>query len=442
MKRILYLASSLVLLGSFSLYGGRTFAAHLGSSANAAALPVQLCSSLPIGVPGDAHIVRGIWNGVELAVTQWRPKFKAVGMTLLAPKELNSGKADGSAVDPDREASNAHTCVDDANAIAAVQTLNSSMAQVSEPILDRAGMAMVSPSNSNPILTSPVARGTYEPLFANHTLKFPTYYRVVTTDNLQGAADAVFMGSVLKTHNMFVVDDGQTYGVGLAQSVVKWNAAHHLGLTQVGTGRVNTSSASEIAQTANSIATQIAAKKPQIVFCGGDEPNCYPVEKAARRDGYTGWFMGGDALFDPSYLTFVGPSQTNNTAVSFFGLQGSSAPAKFKSAYRKLFPSFQFGPYDGLAYDATNVVLNAIYLAKTHGKLHAGMKPFGRRASILRYIKNTPWNGVAGSYKFDKNGDIQNRFIFVYKSVVSGGSAHFALEKVINNLPKSLHATP
>jgi branched-chain amino acid transport system substrate-binding protein len=434
MKRLLYLAGSLGLLASFSVYGNSTFAAQVGSPAQAAKATVRLCTDGPIGVPGDAHIMRGIFNGVELASKEWKKKFAKIGVTLRPPNELNDGKADGSAVDPDKEATNARACLDDSTSMGYIGTLNSSMAQVSEPILNKGGMVMISPANSSPLLTTPSLRSTNEPFTASGRLKFTTYYRVVTTDALQGPAGALYMSQSLGVKKLFVVDDGQTYGVGLAQRMSAFNTSGHLGMTVVGTGRVNTSSASSIASSANSVATQIAAKKPDAVYCGCDEPNAYPVERAARRDGWKGSFVGGDAIDDPSFITFVGAAQATGTYATFIGPPASTTAGGFRARYHTAFPTFEPGPYDALAYDAANIALQGIYKAYKTKKIRPGMGNFARRSAVLPFVRHVKWFGATGITTFDKNGDTFNRIIRVDK--VSG--SNWAFVKTVTNLPKSL----
>jgi branched-chain amino acid transport system substrate-binding protein len=157
---------ALVIVTSFSLVTGKSYA----SQSAAPTTVVRLCSSAPIGIPPSAHLVQGIFNGVIMATNQWKAKFRKAGLTLLAPLTMNDARSDGSQVDAAKERQNAHACLDRSDTFGYIGTLNSSMAQVSEPILNQGGMVMISPSNSNPVLTDPSQRQTYEPATYNHTL--------------------------------------------------------------------------------------------------------------------------------------------------------------------------------------------------------------------------------------------------------------------------------
>ena len=434
MKKLLYLGAMLSFVGSLSIVGYQKTQAASGA---APLVTVRLCSSAPVGVGGDAHIVQGIWHGVSVATATWRGKFKRVGLNLAAPLLLDDAKSDGSAVDPAKEALNARTCLGDRAAMGYIGTLNSSMAQVSEPILNRGGMAMISPSNTNPILTSPLARATYEPLYANHRLKYPTYYRVVTTDALQGPVGAIYMKSLGIT-NFYLVDDQQTYGAGLAQHMSRW-ATGHLGMTEVGSGHLDTSSTAATATSAAAVARQVVAKNPQAIYCGCDEPYSGPMLAAARRAGFKGYYFGGDAINDVSFGTKYAGGVANlyKTYSTTVGNPGA-APKYFTNLEHRFYKGWVAGPYDSLAFDASNIVLQSIYNSKIAGTLKGSA--FQRRSSILKFIAKGTFHGTVGTFHFDKNGDTSLRELSVW---TWKGSA-WSLLKVLTNkdLPAGIKPTP
>jgi branched-chain amino acid transport system substrate-binding protein len=432
LKRLMYMSTIMAFCGSFIVAQDTTHAA----SSHAAMINVHLCSSAPVGVGGDQHIVQGIWHGVSVATANWRARFKKVGLNLQKPQTLDDAKSDGSAVDPAKEASNARTCLANPSSMGYIGTLNSSMAQVSEPILNRGGMAMVSPANTNPVLTSPLARRTYEPLTASGRLKFPTYYRVVTTDALQGPVGAIYMKKLnLKT--FFLVDDQQTYGAGLAQHMSAF-ARSKLGMSEVGSGHLDTSSTASTATSASAVAREVVQKNPQAIYCGCDEPYAGPMLKAARRAGFKGYFFGGDAINDVSFGTFSGGSSNLSNTYSTTVGNPASAPKAFTNLEQKYYKGWVPGPYDALAYDASNVVLYAIYASKIAGKLKGSA--FQKRSSILKFIDKGRYNGTVGKFHFDKNGDTSLRVLSVW---TWKGSA-WSLLKVYNNsnIPSYLKPTP
>jgi branched-chain amino acid transport system substrate-binding protein len=438
MKKIVYLSTALAFVASLSLGHGATFAAHQQAS-----MSVRLCTSAPYNIGGDQHIVRGLWNGVEVATSQWRKKFSKLHISLGKPFELPDGKADGSAVDPAKEASNARQCLSGSADYAYIGTLNSSMAQVSEPILDRGGMAMISPANTNPVLTSPLTkdRSTYEPLYQSHALKYPTYYRVVETDALQAAVGALYLAKSLGIKNFYLVDDQQTYGAGLAAHMGAF-ATGKLGISEVGSGHLDTSSTAAIATSAAAVGRQVVGKNPEAIYCGCDEPYAGPMLKAARRAGFKGYFFGGDAIRDPSFSTFAGgTANTYKTYATTVGNPNSktSAAAKFAALEKKQFPGFVPGSYDGLAYDASNIALNAIYQSAQHGSLQKG-SIFKRRSSVLKYVASSHWSGTSGPISFDKNGDLKQRLLTVW----TWQGSNWSLVKIFTkkNIPSNIRPSP
>ena len=436
MKKAIYFGAIVAFVGSMSIatVGTKTFAAK----SHAAMINIRLCSSAPVGVAGDAHIVQGIWKGIDIALTNMRPAFSKAGMNLQKLFTQNDANVSGSGYDVGVESSNAHRCLDNPADMASISTLNSGAAQASEPVLNKGAMAMISPANTNPVLTSPLKkdRKIYEPLYLNGKLKYPTYYRVVTTDALQGPVGAIYMHTALHLKKYYLVDDQQTYGAGLAAHFAAYG--NRLGLTPLGHGHLDTTSTASISTSAASIARSIVSAKPQFVYCGCDEPYAGPMFKAARRAGYTGYFIGGDAISDPSFGTFAGGNQNlTNTYATTVG--NSAAVSKsFKKLEHRFYPSWTPGPYDALAFDAANVALQSILKAKKAGALHGS--PYNKRKSILKYIATGTYKGTIGKFHFDKNGDTSLRILTVLKWK---GTA-WSQVKVFNskNIPKTIKPTP
>src|SRR5207245_7044048 len=127
-------------------------------------------------------------------------------------------------------ATNGHLYANDNSVIGVRGTFNSGCAKIIVPILNRAGpLGMVSPANTNPGLTKKWDVG--EP-----NKYYPTgqrnYARVVATYDLQGPADAQFAATFLHKKKVFVLNDKQTYGFGVASTYRK--AAPKVGMKVVG----------------------------------------------------------------------------------------------------------------------------------------------------------------------------------------------------------------
>jgi branched-chain amino acid transport system substrate-binding protein len=437
MKKVLYLGTLLAFVVPLAITGRTSLAAHQ----SAPMIKVRLCTDGPAGVGGDAHLVQGMYHGVTTAVATMRGKFKKAGLDLLPPLNLDDAKSDGSAVDPAKEASNSHQCADNPADVGYIGTLNSSMEQVAEPILNKAGMANLSPSNTNPILTSPTNRSTYEPLTASGKLKYPTYYRSVTTDAVQGYVGALYMSKVLGIKKYFLVDDQQTYGAGLARVMDSWGGK--LGMTNVGSAHLDTSSTSATATSAASAARIAVSKSPQAIYCGCDAPYAGPMLAAARRAGYKGLYLGGDAITSSSFLTFAGgAANLYSSYASTVGNLSSSAlhtPAylAFVKQEHRFYKGWVTDPYDAPSYDNANIVLNAVLKSKAAGTFKGS--PFQKRSSILKYIATATVHGAIGTYHFDKNGDTNLRFLSV--ETFKGTAWSFLKAYGPKQIPNSIKST-
>ena len=115
-------------------------------------------------------------------------------------------------------AKNATDHVANANEVAVMGTFNSGCAKIEVPTLnqDSTGpMLMVSHANTNPGLTKTWDTGEPDKYFPTG---MRNYARVVTTDDYQGQGAATFAANDLKVKKAYVLNDNQTYGLGVAKA--------------------------------------------------------------------------------------------------------------------------------------------------------------------------------------------------------------------------------
>ena len=413
MKRLLYACSALVIVTSFTLVTQRSYAAH--SSAKTVA--VRLCVLTPHGVPALKDLSVGIEHGAQLAVKQWKSKMKKVGVKLMDIIPLDYARADGSGYDPARAGSQADSCAGRSDTYALIGTLNSGAAKVAEPHLNKDGMAMISPANTNIFLTSPKKRSTYEPATASGKIKTITYFRTVTTDALQGSAGALAAKSKYHYKTFALVDDRTEYGFGLRNFFQQ--EAKKLGLKQVYQGSIDPTDSASIQRTSNSIGDGIAAKKPDFVYCGCDSETSFPLPERLRKDGYNKPYWGGDAIYDPDFLKLAKQGGHNVYATSVVLPTGSPKLKSFVKQMRSTFHKNLIEAYDAPSHDAAAAALQAIYNVAKAKKLKGSM--FSRRAAISAAVLHVTVHGVLGTTKFDHNGDTTNRILYLYFARTSSG---------------------
>ena len=163
-------------------------------------------------------------------------------------------------------ASNARTYADDESIVGVIGTYNSGCAAIIIPILNEAGVAMVSPANTYAGLTH-AAPGT-EP--GEPDKYYPTgtrnYARVVASDDYQGKVGASYMKDELGVTSVYILDDRELYGKGVADAFEE--SAETIGLTVAGHEGWD-----KDAPNYTALMTKIKASGADGVYIGGVSPN-------------------------------------------------------------------------------------------------------------------------------------------------------------------------
>ena len=369
----------------------RTLLVSLLAVAGFAAEPASLTivSSLPRTGSANAQ-TSTIVNGIKLAIEQAGGK---VGTTAITYLDWDDASPERGQWDPAVETANANKAVSDANVVAYIGTYNSGAAKIAMPILNQAGLVMISPANTHVGLTRSIPE-TGEPGIYRPTGKV-TYFRVVPGDWLQGELGAQW-AKELGAKSVFVIHDREIYGKGLADVFAP--SAIKLGLKVVGTEGIDTK-----AQNYRSLVTKIRQSGAEAVYFGGTaQSNAGQIAKDLASGGLgkiplilpDGCFEsalldagGGAALDGRVYLTFGGlpPEQ----------LTGSGA--EFVKAYQARFNSMPQA-YAVYGYECARVVLAAIAAGNTQGG--------ATRANVLAAVAATKdFKGALGTWSFDDQGD-------------------------------------
>ncbi|HEY8301028.1 MAG TPA: branched-chain amino acid ABC transporter substrate-binding protein [Jatrophihabitans sp.] len=272
-------------------------------------------------------------------------------------------------------AQNAKAHVANTSEVAVMGTFNSGCAAIEIPVLnqDPSGpMLMVSHANTYVGLTKPWDTG--EPQKYYPTGK-RNYARVVTTDNYQGTAAANFASQDLHAKSVYILNDNQVYGIGVAKAFQA--QAQKDGMKILGNDAWD-------AQASNytTLFQKIKATNPDMVYFAGIYDNNggqLIKDKVAVLgdnkkvplmvpDGFTG-YPEEDKLpqAQGEYLTFAGLS---SEVLSKVNGPGAKLLAAFKQKYGRA-PSGSY-PLYGVA--AMQVILAAI------------AKSDGTRASVVSQV--------------------------------------------------------
>ena len=131
-------------------------------------------------------------------------------------KEYDDSTAAKGAWDDGACAKNAQDHVANTNEVAVMGTYNSGCAAIIIPVLNQAGMLMVSHANTYAGLTVEWDKGEPGIYYPAGTRN---YARVIAHDGFQGTAAAQYMYNDLGHRTLALLDDTQAYGVGLADAV-------------------------------------------------------------------------------------------------------------------------------------------------------------------------------------------------------------------------------
>jgi branched-chain amino acid transport system substrate-binding protein len=343
-------------------------------------------------------------------------KFKA-GKYSIGFQECDDSTAQTGAWDPAKCSSNARAYAADRTLIGVLGTFNSGCSKLIVPILNRApggAVAMLSSANTNVGLThfapwnSPGEPKIYYPTGVRN------YARVAASDDYQGPAAADYL-KLKKFKNVFIVHDNQTFGKGVAQAFQA--RAKKLGLKIAGFVPWDAKATSYEA-----IGEQIASSGADSVYLGGIVCNngVKLIKDLRAAVGPKPQFVAPDG-FTPYSATLEAGSAAQGMVISYAGqpLQklgpaGKKFIAQFR-AYAKI--KGNMPPYAVYQAQAAQIMLGAI--AKSNGT----------RASVVKEMfKTRVTNGIMGTFRFDKNGDIiPNKWISFDKLKGNAGLYEFAV---------------
>ena len=338
----------------------------------------------------------GMKNSADLAVKQANAAKKVKGWNIVFAPEDDTAKADIGAQVATKLSS-------DSEVAAVIGTLNSSVALQVQPILNRSNIAMVSPANTGTSLTMG------EDL-ANKKRPYPNYFRVCTNDAIQGPFAADYAYKTLGAKTAVLIHDKKAYGQGLTGEFKKRFESN--GGKVLGTETINPGD-----QDFGAVVSKIKPLNPAVVYYGGEYPEAAPLSNQLKQAGVKVPLMGGDGIYDATYIKNAGANAETDLATSV-----GAPPEKLDSAkkfiddYKAAGYSEPYSAYGPQAYDAANVIIDALAEA-LEGKSAIDDTV---RMAVIKAIQGTDLKGVTGNVKFDQFGDTTSRLLTVYK--VEGGA--------------------
>jgi branched-chain amino acid transport system substrate-binding protein len=253
------------------------------------------------------------------------------------------------------------------------------------PLFARAGIPFISGSATAAALT---------------TGKYPTFFRVVSKDSVQGPQDANYIVNTLHPKALMIVDDQEAYSTGLVAAMLPVFKAAGI--------KVDHESVPQKQNDFSSLVTKLTSQTSVVVLPWQVAANAQQFGRNLAQQHKKAVIFGTDGLFSPGTFTISG------SYVSSFGpdINGIPADASIVAAAKKLGSFGTFGPP---VFAATHVVDEAIASV-----CKAGQTP--SRSNVLAAIKKTKEStSILGQpISFTSAGDLVNGKFFLFKIDSSG----------------------
>ena len=374
-------------------------------SAGGAPPDLVIVTDLPLQAGPKLHAPQMV-QAVELVLREHR--FRA-GRFRIAYRSCDDSTALSGIYDETRCAANALAYVEDKTIAGVVGPLNSGCAIAQIPLLERAGLAMVSPANSYDGLTRGAPDQPPGALRDLHPEQARTYARVFPLDSSQMAAAVKLVGR-LGARRPFLLDDGGGYGKLLADLAAR--SARRADVRLAGRASWDPEALSYAG-----LARRVAASGADGVLLNGLlDTNGGAVARALRRQLPRATPIVAADGFAPisSLVERAGTRTARSLHVTLPGVPVERLPPRgrrFAQRFAATQPRGRVTPFAVYAAQATEVLLDAI------------ARSDGTRASISRELLATRVrDGLIGSFTFDRAGDTTLQATTWVRPVRGGGA--------------------
>ncbi|MCY3611212.1 MAG: branched-chain amino acid ABC transporter substrate-binding protein [Gemmatimonadetes bacterium] len=348
--------------------------------------------------PGEAVQIRTLLSITVAptlgAVARRGAEFAVEDMGTVHGRQIELGNPVDTSCSPAGGRAGALGITGDPRVAGIVGTNCSAAAVAASPIVSEAGMAMISPSNTSPRLTSDLA-GTASPDY------HAGYFRTASNDLHQARALSDFVYNELGLRSVATVHDGDPYTTALVEAFA--DAFADLG------GEVPVQAGVAKGQTdMTDVLAEFAAAGPDAIFFPlfVTEGTAFAAQARSFAGLEEATLISAAALLVSAFLEtphsegmyFAGPeadfgSNTNEVT----GRSGDQVLQAFDNRYG----GFPGSPYWAHSYDATTILLSAIGSVA----VEVGDTMYIDRAGLRDAIGATRISGLVGSVSCDAFGD-------------------------------------
>jgi branched-chain amino acid transport system substrate-binding protein len=265
--------------------------------------------------------------------------------------------------------------------VAVVGPAGSQEVEAVGPLMARAGLPFISGSATAAALT---------------TGKYPTFFRTVSKDSVQGPQDAHYIINTLHPKALMIVDDQEAYSTGLVAAMTP--------IFQAAGIKVDHESVSQKVTDFSSLVAKITPSTTVVVLPWQVASNAQQFGRNMAQEKKKAVIFGTDGLFSP------GTFSINGSYVSSFGPDITAIPADAKIVAAATAKFGKFGTFGPPVYAAQHVIDEAIASVCKSGQTPS-------RANVLAAIKNTnEATTILGQpIKFTSSGDVVNGKFFLFK---------------------------
>jgi branched-chain amino acid transport system substrate-binding protein len=359
-------------------------------------------------VSGEANV-----NGARMALADDRGR---IGRLRIVLRPIDDASLHRLEWDPGVTSNDAHDAVIDPTTIGYIGDLSSGASAISIPILNRAGIAQISPTSTAVGLTSSGPGAEPGEPQKYYPTQVRTFARVAPSDEVQATVQ-VRLQQDFGCARTFVVEDGEVDGEDMATSFDL--AARSAGLDVTATQEYDPKAISY-----SSLASSIASTGANCILVSANTDSNAVLVTEQLAAG-----VPGARIFATSGMaesTYADPTQggiplslDSRVVITSPALGASAYPPagrEFLAAYAKRYGTPE--PDAILGYEATSLMLSAIDEATDHGRHEAD------RAKVVKAIFATRDRPSAvGRYSIDQDGDTTSMVYGVWTIV--GGRLHF-----------------
>ena len=238
--------------------------------------------------------------------------------------------------------------------------------------LNEANIVQITPASTHTDVTS---RG-YKQIF-----------RMPPRDDVQAWSTVKFLENSLSAKTLALIDDRQTYTVGLTENITKFVKE---------TGKVNIVALEHITpgdKDFTAVLTKLKKINPDAIYMGVYQPEGSLMVRQAEALGIRSKLISEDAVYHPKFLE-VGGAAAEGTYLTFAKAPQSKVRRDFEAKYKSMWNVKTVGSYAYYAYDAAMIFMKAVKMVGST-----------KTDKVVDTLRGNAWDGVTGEIKFDSKGD-------------------------------------